>query len=81
MRILKITSNNARDLYADFKCTCPSERFKGTDIEDIMKTTITLRGYDDDYFFNITHFDITDSRVQVLARTLDICTENGKCTV
>lgn len=36
---------------------------------------------DDDYFFNITHFDITDSRVQVLTRTLDICTENGKCTV
>jgi hypothetical protein len=36
---------------------------------------------DDDYFFNITHFDITDARVQVLTRTLDICTENGKCTV
>ena len=36
---------------------------------------------DDDYFFNITHFGITDSRVQVLTRTLDICSENGKCTV
>ena len=29
---------------------------------------------DDDYFFNITHFDITDPRVQVLTRSLDICT-------
>jgi hypothetical protein len=44
---------------------------------------------DDDYFFNITHFDISDPRVQVLTRSLDICSEGqqqegrllGKCTV
>jgi hypothetical protein len=36
---------------------------------------------DDDYFFNITHFNITDPRVQVFDRTLDFCSENGKCTV
>jgi len=44
---------------------------------------------DDDYFFNITHFDITDPRVQVLTRSLDICSTGqqqdgrvlGKCTV
>jgi hypothetical protein len=36
---------------------------------------------DDDYFFNITHFDITDPRIQVFTRTLDLCTENGTCTV
>ena len=36
---------------------------------------------DDDYFFNITHFDINDSRVQQVTRGLDICSEQGKCTV
>jgi hypothetical protein len=36
---------------------------------------------DDDYFFGITHFGITDARVQFLTRALDFCTENGKCTV
>ena len=36
---------------------------------------------DDDYFFNITHFGIIDSRVQTVTRTLDLCTESRKCTV
>lgn len=36
---------------------------------------------DDDYFFNITHFDIRDTRVQRFNRSLDICSENGSCTV
>jgi hypothetical protein len=36
---------------------------------------------DDDYFFNVTHFDILDSRVQRFTRSLDICSEQGICTV
>jgi hypothetical protein len=31
---------------------------------------------DDDYFFNITHFNITDSRVQPMFRSLDFCSVN-----
>ncbi|TGQ35687.1 hypothetical protein [Mesorhizobium sp. M00.F.Ca.ET.216.01.1.1] len=36
---------------------------------------------DDDYFFNVTHFGIKDSRAQQFTRSLDICSEQGKCTV
>ncbi|WP_137743357.1 hypothetical protein [Robertmurraya siralis] len=49
LKIKKITGN---DLSVDFECTCPNEKFKGTPIEDIMKTRIYLSGYNDDYFFD-----------------------------
>lgn len=52
MEILKITTNNSRDLYAKFNCTCPAKRWKDSNISHIMKTEITLSGYNDDYFFN-----------------------------
>jgi hypothetical protein len=48
----QFTCPNGRDMYFSFKCTCPSALFKDSDIADIMKTTITLSGYADDYFFN-----------------------------
>ena len=43
------------DLHFSFNCTCPSELFKDSDIADIMKTTITLAGYADDFFFEVVH--------------------------
>jgi hypothetical protein len=48
----QFTCPNGRDLYFSFKCTCPSYLFKDSDIADIMKTTIKLSGYADDYFFD-----------------------------
>jgi hypothetical protein len=36
---------------------------------------------EDNYCFNITHFDIADARVRHVTRGLDICSESGKCTV
>lgn len=40
------------DLVAEFQCTCPSERWIGTDIEHLMKKTHKLWGYADSNFFN-----------------------------
>jgi hypothetical protein len=48
----QFTCPNGRDMYFSFKCTCPSDLFKNTDIAHLMETTITLSGYADDYFFN-----------------------------
>lgn len=41
-----------RDLAVDFKCTCPSELFKGSKVEHLMKETIHLYGYNDANFWN-----------------------------
>jgi|GEM_PF-5092791 len=46
-------SSLGNDLFAKFYCDCPSELFKGTPVEHIMKTNITLSGYNDDYFFDV----------------------------
>ena len=35
---------------------------------------------DDSYCFNISHQDISDSRVRRISRNLDICSENGSCS-
>ena len=51
----QFTCPNGRDMYFSFKCTCPSHLFKDSDIADIMKTTITLVGYADDFFFEVVH--------------------------
>ena len=40
------------DLAVDFRCTCPSEMWKGTDIEHIMKERIHLHGYNDANFWD-----------------------------
>lgn len=40
------------DLYCKFNCTCPEERWKDSPLRDIMKTTIRLTGYNDNYFFD-----------------------------
>ena len=50
-QILKIRSIGS-DLFADFYCTCLSKLFKNTSIAKIMKTKITLSGYNDSYFFD-----------------------------
>lgn len=50
--ILNIEHVGGRDLSASFYCTCPSELFKGIEIEHIMKTLIRLTEYNDSYFFN-----------------------------
>lgn len=34
----------------------------------------------DDYCFNVTHFDVTDARIRQVSRGLDIC-DAGSCTV
>jgi hypothetical protein len=44
--------SGGRDLHYTIKCTCPSEKWKGTDIEHLMTTDILLSGYADDYFFD-----------------------------
>lgn len=41
-----------RDLFFKTKCECPSELFKGTDIEHIMTHTLTVTGYADSHFFD-----------------------------
>lgn len=46
-----------RDLHYKIQCTCPSERWKDTDVADLFKTTILLSGYADDYFFDAVNKD------------------------
>ena len=50
---MKIPFKNigGRDLSAEFKCTCPSRLFVGTDVEHLMKEEIRLSGYADANFF------------------------------
>lgn len=48
---LKINSIGGNDLAIDFKCTCPSDLFKGSDIEHLMKQRIHLYGYNDANFW------------------------------
>lgn len=40
------------DLFADFYCTCNNKAYLGTPIYKLMKTKITLTGYNDSYFFD-----------------------------
>lgn len=49
---LYITHIGGNDLAVDFQCTCPSDLFKGTEIEHLMKHRINLYGYNDNYFYN-----------------------------
>ncbi|MGD6876828.1 hypothetical protein [Bacillus infantis] len=49
---LDIKHIGGRDLSVDFLCTCPSDLFKGTEIEHLMNERIRLSGYNDNYFFN-----------------------------
>lgn len=50
--ILQIKHLSGNDLAVDFHCTCPSNLFKGTQVENLMKERIYLYGYNDDYFFD-----------------------------
>jgi hypothetical protein len=45
-------SSLGNDLSVYFYCICPSDLFKGSEIEDLMKERIYLYGYNDNYFFN-----------------------------
>lgn len=36
---------------------------------------------DDEYFFRVSHYSVTDLRIQQVTRNLDICSDRGKCTV
>lgn len=40
------------DLYFHAQCSCPSKMFLGTPVEHIMKTKLTLTGYNDANFFD-----------------------------
>lgn len=44
-------STGRNDIVAEFECTCPSAKWKGTNIEHLMNTKITLWGYADYNFF------------------------------
>ena len=39
-----------------------------------------LFGHDDNYCFNVTHFDVSDARIRQVTRGLDIC-DAAQCTV
>jgi hypothetical protein len=54
MKTLEFTQHR-NDLHAEFKCTCPSAQFAGTSVAHIMKTRITLSGYNDAYFFDVVN--------------------------
>jgi hypothetical protein len=45
------------DLYAEFNCECPSEKFIGSPIEHLMKQKITLSGYNDNYFYEVVNIE------------------------
>lgn len=48
----------------------------------VMRLGYHDKNSDDDYCYNITHFNVTDSRAQRFTRGLDICSDSpGKCTV
>jgi hypothetical protein len=52
--ILQIDCSNGRDMYATFKCICPSELFPDKP-ELGIKHTIRLTGYNDDYFWDVVN--------------------------
>lgn len=43
------------DLFADKYCTCGHKDYKGTPLEKIMKTKLSLSGYADAYFFDVVN--------------------------
>lgn len=44
------------DMFAQFKCTCPSPLFKDKpELADSIKKTIRLSGYNDDYYWNVVN--------------------------
>lgn len=45
-------STGRNDIVAELECTCPSAKWKGTNIEHLMNTKITLWGYVDYNFFD-----------------------------
>ena len=55
MKILKISSSNGRDMYAEMQCSCSNSKYKDGPLADIMKTTIRFTGYNDDYFFDVVN--------------------------
>ena len=52
MMTVEIEVITGRDLVAEFKCDCPSDSFKGSAIEHLMKHRIKLYGYNDSNFFD-----------------------------
>lgn len=47
--------SHVNDLFATIQCECPSETFKGTAIEHLMKHKIRITGYNDNYFFDVVN--------------------------
>lgn len=45
------------DLFADFYCDCFDPKRKGTPLAKIIKTKISLSGYNDNYFFEVVNKD------------------------
>lgn len=50
------------DLYFEIHCTCPDEKWIGTNIEHIMKHKIVLTGYNDSNFFNNVNKESRESK-------------------
>lgn len=48
---LKINHIAGNDLVVNFDCVCNNPKYKGTSIENLMKTRISLYGYNDSNFF------------------------------
>jgi hypothetical protein len=44
-----------RDLFFDLYCCCPHPLFVGTECESIIKNSVKLSGYADDYFMRNSH--------------------------
>lgn len=43
------------DLFADLTCTCPHKDYVDGPLANIIKTKITLSGYNDNYFFEVVN--------------------------
>lgn len=47
--------SGGNDLHFTINCTCPSDKWKDSNIADIMKTDILLSGYADNHFFDVVN--------------------------
>jgi len=54
MKVLEYTRHR-NDLFCEFECTCPSESWRNTPIEHLMKEKIKFSGYNDNYFFDVVN--------------------------
>lgn len=78
---LNINQIRGNDLSVDFECVCPSETFKGTPIEHLMKQRIYLTGYNDDYFFNTVNAEPRSFKCKCGKEYTQQWFRNGTCEI